>query len=55
MAVADRSLRLDGEEEGRDEAVDIVDTRRPVVIPQMVQVPPQEEKEQVGDGGRRRW
>lgn len=53
MAVANSGLRLDGEEEGRDEAVDIVDTRCPAVVPQMVQVPPQEEKEQMGNGGRK--
>lgn len=48
MAVANRGLRLDGEQEGRDEAVDIVNTRRPVGILQMVQVPPQEEKKTGG-------
>lgn len=40
VAVANSGFCLDGEEEGRDEAINIIDTRRPVVIPQMVQVPP---------------
>ena len=40
VAIADCGLRLDGEEEGRDEAVDVVDTRRPRLVLQMVQIPP---------------
>lgn len=40
VAVSDGGLRLDGEEEGGDEAVDVVDARRPRFIPQMVQIPP---------------
>lgn len=40
VAVADGRLRLDGEEEGGDEAVDIVDARRPILILQMVQIAP---------------
>lgn len=44
VAVANGGFCLDGEEEGRDEAVDIVDARRPRLILQMVQITPWEEK-----------
>lgn len=40
VAIADGGFRLDGEEEGRDKAVDVVDTRRPVCVTQMVQIAP---------------
>lgn len=45
MAVANGGLCLDGEEEGRDEAVDIVDARCPRLIFQMVQISPWEGNE----------
>lgn len=51
VAVANGRLRLDGEEEGRDEAVDVVDARRPRLILQMVQITPWEEEE--GEGVRK--
>lgn len=40
VAVADGGLCLDGEEEGRDEAIDVVDARCPRGILQMVQITP---------------
>lgn len=40
MAIANGGLCLDGEEEGRDEAVDIVDAGRPRLVLQMVQITP---------------
>lgn len=46
VAVANGGLCLNGEEEGRDEAVDIVDTRRPRLVLQMVQVTPWGEKKE---------
>lgn len=57
MAVADGGLRLDGEEEGRDEAVDVVDTWRPRLVLQVVQIAPWEdddddEEESVRERGR---
>lgn len=45
VTVADGGLCLNGEEEGRDEAVDIVDARCPRLIFQMVQITPWEENE----------
>lgn len=53
VAVANGGLRLDGEEEGRDEAVDIVDARRPCLIPQMVQITPLGRKGECVRKGRR--
>lgn len=44
VAVADGGLGLDGEEEGGDEAVDVVDARRPRLILQMVEITPWEEE-----------
>lgn len=55
VAVADGGLCLDWEEEGRDEAVDIVDARCPRIIPQMVQITSWEEKKEnlwEKEGGR---
>lgn len=46
VAVANGGLRLNGEEEGRDEAIDIVDARRPRLILQMVQITPWGEKKE---------
>lgn len=40
VAVANCGFCLDGEEEGRDEAVDIMDTWRPFVVLQMVKITP---------------
>lgn len=40
VAVADCGFCLDGEEEGRDEAVNIIDARRPCRVLQMVQITP---------------
>lgn len=40
VTVANCGFCLDGEEEGRDEAVDIMDTWRPGVVPQMVKITP---------------
>src|SRR4029434_11283650 len=40
VAVADGGLRLNGEQEGGDEAVQVVHTRSPRLILQVVQVPP---------------
>lgn len=51
VAVADGGLGLDGEEEGRDEAVDVVDARRPRLILQMVEITPWEEEK----GGEWVW
>ena len=51
MAIANGGLCLDGEEKGRDEAIDIVDARRPVLILQMVQITPWEVKK--GEGVRK--
>lgn len=55
VAIANGGLCLDGEEEGRDEAVDIVDARRPRLILQMVQITPCKEKKEKmweKEGGR---
>lgn len=57
VAVANRGLCLDGEEEGRDETIDIVDARRPRFIFQMVQITPWEERRRMcekgkGEGGK---
>lgn len=59
MAVANRGLCLDGEQEGGDEAVDVVDAGRPGGVFKMVQVSSGEERterESVGgrQGGRER-
>lgn len=54
MTVANGGLCLNGEEEGRDEAVDIVDARCPRLIFQMVQITPWGENEMnvwESDGG----
>ena len=50
VAVADGGLRLDGEQEGRDEAVDVVDARRPLLVLEVVQVAPGDSGG-VGGGG----
>lgn len=46
MTIANRGLGLNGEEESRDEAIDIVHARRPRLILQMVEITPWEEEKQ---------
>lgn len=46
VTIANRGLGLNGEEESRDEAIDIVHARRPRLILQMVEITPWEEEKQ---------